>query len=485
MIDLSKLKRSKRTHLTSVLALTLDGSRLDGVVLRRTNGSCQVLKSFSVTLSLDPLTNDPELVGRELRNHLDAAQVRERQCVVGLPSKWALTTHVEVPAIPAADVPGFLQLEAERGFPCDVQTLQLGTSCCQTPSKKQQALLVGIPKNHLTALDQALRAAKLKPVSFALGITALQPIATAPSGVLALAIGERQVSLQVTCGGGIAALRALEGAIDTEAGGRVLRADLVARETRITLGQLPAELRESIRTLRVFGPRDLAQQLVDELDLRLEAAGLKADAVARYAPNELGVQFPADTTVSPAFSLGVGLLTGRATPFEFLPPRVSAWQQFSSRYSSARLRNTVAAAAAVAVVVGGLFFYQQCRLWSLEAQVKKDASTVDQLKDLEAKIRQYNPWVDESVRGLSILRGLTQAFPEDGSVTAKTVEIRDLRTIACTGTARNSQALLQTIQRLRSLPQVREVNQGPTRGQAPALQFSFNFVWNEKARNAN
>jgi len=157
----------------------------------------------------------------------------------------------------------------------------------------------------------------------------------------------------------------------------------------------------------------------------------------------------------------------------------------ANRYSSGRLRTSLAAAGAVGLLVGGLFFYQQCQLWSLEAQAAKDQATVKVLKELEAKIRQYGPWSDESVRGLSILRGLTQAFPEDGTVTAKTVEIRDLKSIACTGTARSSQALLQTIQRLRSLPQVREVNQGPTRGQAPALQFSFNFAWNDKARNAN
>jgi hypothetical protein len=80
---------------------------------------------------------------------------------------------------------------------------------------------------------------------------------------------------------------------------------------------------------------------------------------------------------------------------------------------------------------------------------------------------------------------LTQAFPEDGSVTAKTVEIRDLSVVTCTGTARNYQVLLQTLQKLRASPQIRDANLGPTRGQSPALQFSFSFAWNEGGRNAN
>src|SRR5207253_3966632 len=142
----------------------------------------------------------------------------------------------------------------------------------------------------------------------------------------------------ITCGGGVVALRALEGALESEGGRKVLHADLVAREARITLGQLPAALRESVRRARIFGPRDLAQQLADEIELRLEPMGLKVELVARYTANEFGVQLPPEAAVSAAFSLAAGHLTGRGVPFELLPPRVTAWQQVAARYSSGKLR---------------------------------------------------------------------------------------------------------------------------------------------------
>jgi hypothetical protein len=486
MIRLTKLNLRKRQRLSGVLGLSLDGSRLDGIALRRTDGALHVQQAFSVSLSLDPLTNDPELVGREIRNHLDAVGVRERQCVVGLPLKWALTTHVEVPELPEADVASFLQLEAERGFPCDVQTLHVASSRVHSPTGKQQAMLVGIPKNHLVLLDRVLRAAKLKPVSFSLGITVLQPAgAEAANGVMALAIGESNVGLQVTAGGGVAALRALEGALEAEGSQRVLHADLVAREARITLGQLPAELRETVRRIRVFGPRDLAQQLVDEMELRLDATGLKVEAAGRYGAGDFGMQVPPDATVSPAFSLAAGQLAGHRAVFEFLLPRVTPLQQMAARYSSGRLRTAISATAAVALLVGGLFFFQQCQLWQLESQWAKLQPTKRELDGVQEQIRQYRPWFDETVRGLTILRSLSEKFPEDGSVTAKTVEIRDLNAVTCTGIARNYQALLKTIESLRRVPQIPDVNLGPTRGQPPALQFTFNFQWSEGGRNAN
>src|SRR5205823_13042215 len=137
---------------------------------------------------------------------------------------------------------------------------------------------VGVPRNHVVLLENALRAAKLKPLGFSLGITALQPAATDPlNGVLTLVIGEAHVGMQVTCGSGVAALRALEGTLELSGSRRVLHADVVAREARITLGQLPAEFRDAVRRIRVFGPRDLGQQLADQMGLRFEQEGLKVE----------------------------------------------------------------------------------------------------------------------------------------------------------------------------------------------------------------
>ena len=90
------IKSGRRKKLTSLLGLALDGTRLTGVVLHRQNDSLQQLQTFGVTLTLDPLTAAPELVGREIRNHLDAAGVRERYCVVGVPLKWVLTAQTEL-----------------------------------------------------------------------------------------------------------------------------------------------------------------------------------------------------------------------------------------------------------------------------------------------------------------------------------------------------------------------------------------------------
>ena len=473
-----KFKFGGPKKLTTVLGLALDGSKLDGVVLRRTNGALAVLQTFSIPLTLDPLAAAPELVGREIRNQLDAAGVRERHCVFGVPLKWVLTAQTELPAsLPAADAASLLQLEAEKGFHADVATLQIADSRSALADDKQHVLLAGIPATQVAALENILVAAKLKPVSFALGVAALQaPEAGAPNGVLTLVIGETSVGLQITRGG-VVALRSLEGAVENAGGRLELHTDLVARELRITLGQLPGELRDAVKRIRIFGARDLARQLADALESRFAALGLKIEVVAGYAPDEFGVQLPAEVSLSAAFSLAARVLVGQKPAFEFLPKRPNLVEQFVAKYSSGRLRTTGAVAAGVAVILLAVFLFQQIQLWHYRSQWTHMAAKVGELQAIQDNIRQYRSWYDGSFKNLAILRQLSLAFPEDGSVTAKNIEVRDGNTITCSGTARDYAALLAMQAKLRTAVGVRDVKLQQIRGKAP-MQFVFAFNFN-------
>ena len=485
MTNILKINFGKRKKLTSVLGLALDGSRLNGVVLRRTNGALQMQQHFSAALALDPLTAAPELVGREIRNHLDAAGVRERHCVLGVPLKWVLTAHTELPPLPEADAASLLQMEAERGFPTDAATLQLADSRCPLAADKQHVLLAGIPSAHIATLEKVLAAARLKPVSFALGLAALQAAAVEKSqGVLALAMGESTVSLQITCGGGVAALRALEGAIESPTGRPALLPDVVARESRITLGQLPAGLRDAVRRIRIFGSRELAQQLADEMELRFEPLGLSVEVVAAYAPDEFGVQLPPEAPLSAAFSLAARCLVEQPPAFEFLPPKPTLVEQFAARYSSGRLRTVGAVAAGVVALVIVLFLIQQIELWHYRSQWKAMSAKVAELQGVQRQIQQFQPWFDQSFRDLAILRQLTLAFPESGEVTAKTITIQEGKAVNCSGNARDYAALLAMQAKLRGADGVSGLKLDQIRGKNP-MQFTFDFQYDNGGAGEN
>src|SRR4029434_8338620 len=100
---------------------------------------------------------------------------------------------------------------------------------------------IGVPRGHLTRLEAVLAAAQLKPLSFSIGIAALPgALPDGNAGVItAVVVGEASVDVLLASGGGMVAPRTLKGAFDSEGAEKRIQSELVARELRVTLGQLP------------------------------------------------------------------------------------------------------------------------------------------------------------------------------------------------------------------------------------------------------
>jgi len=185
--------------------------------------------------------------------------------------------------------------------------------------------------------------------------------------------------------------------------------------------------------------------------------------------------------LSPALAVAARFVSGEAASFEFLPPKVSALQQFAARYSSGRLMHVGIAAGAIAAIVLGAFLFQQFRLMRLQSEWDGMVKEVREIENTQAQLKKFRPWFDESVRSLLVMKTLTESFPEDGAVTAKNVEIRDVGVVVCQGTAKDSTALLRTLDKLRAAREVTDVQVDQLRGKSP-LQFTFNFRWDVGGR---
>ncbi|MCL5096737.1 MAG: hypothetical protein M1608_04260 [Candidatus Omnitrophica bacterium] len=464
---------------SSLIGLALEGRQLEGVVLQRSNGAVRAAQSFRATLSLDPLADDPELVGHEIRNHLDAAGIRERRCTVCIPLQWALILQSKLPELPEADLLSYLEMEAERGFPYSPADICLSISRCRGANGDQHASLVAVPKGHVILLEKALRAARLKPLSFSLGIAALPGLNEKDStGLLTLVVGETGVDLQVSTGGGVAALRSLEGAIETEGNEKRLDAEAVARELRITLGQLPVPLRQTINAVRVFGPSELTAPLIRQIQPTARSLGLQVEPGVNPRIDGHEFQGANQFGIAGAMGLAAKCLSGTRPGFEFLPPKQSPLNQALARFSSRKILYAGATAGAVLVLVTGALLVQQWQLSRLESRWRAIEPRATELEALQQKARKFRPWFDQSLGGLRILRRLTEAFPEEGSVSAKTLQIKDLTEVTCAGQARDNQSLLRLLDQLRAASQVADLKVQQVRGKTP-LQFNLSFRWTE------
>jgi hypothetical protein len=463
---------------TSVLALAFDGSQLEGVVLKRTNGHVAVRQTFTAALTLDPLTGDTELVGREIRNHLDKNEVRERRCVVCLPLNWVLSLHVKIPDLPEEDVANFLEIEAERGFHTAPESLAIVSSRFTASDGEKFATIMAVSKQNLEQLEAALRAAQLKPASFSIGLAALQPVG---KSAIALLPGMGNAGLQVNCDGGIAALRTIDGIMETEGAQKRLFADLLAREIRITLGQLPEAVRNDLKVVRVFGKSDLAQRMASDIAPRLATMNLQVERIERAATESWGQVLPPEATATPAMALGTRYLMDNAAPFEFMPARVSALEQLATRIKAGKLGPvgvTVAAIAGIAIIA---LIVHMAIAAHYESKWAAMSPKVHELEDIQTNIKKYRPWFDTSPRSLVVLRQVTEAFPEDGVVSAKSLEIREQNNVSCSGVARDKQSFIKMFDKLSSSPGVSDLTIDQVQGDGP-VQFTLNFQWDGGAR---
>jgi hypothetical protein len=259
---------------------------------------------------------------------------------------------------------------------------------------------------------------------------------------------------------------------------RTLVTEELWREIRLSLNQLPPELQTRVQRLRVWGRTETATELAEKLAGYLGPRGFQIDQ-ERSMPRQLwGLQVPEGLTPSVAVALAARTLAGQPALFEFLPPRTTAWQRMRTRLASRRLATAGLVLGGLFGLIGTAFLVQQVQLWYWGSQWQRMEARVRELETIQSRIRQYRPWFDESFRSLTVLKRLTEAFPEEGSVSAKTVEIRDNGRVVCTGTARDQAALLRALDRLRAFPEVRNVQVEQMRGNAP-MQFTFNLQWGE------
>lgn len=466
----------KMQRSSTVLGLTIDGGLLTAVEVKRSNGSVRVLKQTEALLTLNPLRDEPELVGREIRRILNQAQISTKRCIAGIPAQWVLTVHCKVPEVDAEDIDSFLEIEAERGFACNVDELQTASRLYEVDGERY-ATIIGAPRSYIERLESVLVAAQLKPVSLSLGIAALPD---ANSGSVTVRIDDSRLDVLLESEAGILALRTIESPFDSEGAERRIQPELLARELRITLGQVPPELQNGIEKLNIFGDHRFAEQLLSDFQTRARVLGLTLRHVTENPAQHHGVNINGTAPVSCAFSLVTQFLSDSEDAFEFLPPKETLWQQISSKYSSKGLAYAGAVAIVVLLLVSGAFIYQQSQLSKYEDQWLGMKSKVAELEELQGKLRRFRPWYDKELATLQILRRITQSFPEDGVVSAKIIEIRGGNVISCVGTARDNASLLATIDRLRSSEQVRDLRVDQIRGNAP-LQFTFNFQWSEVA----
>lgn len=470
----------KKPKHHTLLGLTFGDKRLNICVVRRSSKGVIFEKGIRVPLSLNPLSAEPELAGREIRNHLDAASIRERNCVVCIPLKWILSLHLSLPDLEEGDREDYIGMQAEKDLPFATDDLQVAISRISLPDTSQHATVAALPKNHLQSLLQVLKSAGIKVLRLEVSIAAV-PAKDGESFLRVLCLDSGDWELAAFAGGGIALLRSLgsPGSAD-EAENQGLAS--IAQQIRITLGRLPDSLRNSIHEIQLLAPAENLAGWANSLGSLLPS--LK---ISPGASNTNGLMSPQllqmdPSQWSPGASAAAAYLTGGNPALDFLPPRINHLKNLVRLVSARRSLYLGGGAAACMLIVALVFGTQFFLLKRLEGEWASMEAQVKATEALQDRVREFRPWFDNAAPSLGVLAEITRAFPVAGTVWAKSVEIRDTNRVICAGNARNNAEWLAALQALRKSKSIAALQVTQVKGDNP-LQFAMSFQWKESRGN--
>ncbi len=465
-----------RSRPTSLLGVAVHADEVVMMTVRRVGGECRVERFRTLPLGAALWLESPQAAGQQLAQALKENGMTDKRCVVRLPLSWAMAAPIELPDLTGDDLNGFLELRAEREFayvPGDAALAHHENSGEDNPLR---CTLAAIAQRHLRAILQALEVAGRTPLSISIGAGICPDVANrSPRPTLNVCPTPNGVNLVITASQELLGFRHVESGAANEEEGHPLAPEELLREIRFTRGRAPAPVRDSLDSVRFHGPEGVAGELFRECESGLrDARWSEVERVPyRAVPTPDG---PLPQNGEGALEAACRFLVGEDAHFEFLPTRISRAQSWINRYGKGKRRQTIIAGSALVAIVALAAFVHSRYLRSLENRWSAIQPRVEALEEIQQNIRGFRPWFDDDVPTLRLVEGVTKAFPEEGSLWAKTLEIKPGPVVTCSGLARNNQAILDTLDRLRQIPGVKGLKVRQVRGDNP-IQFSFQFNW--------
>lgn len=468
-----------------LLGLQIEKDRVYASVVTVKRDQLEVVKSETIDLEVDLMHRDAELAGKKLKTQLLAEGFRERKCVVGFSLSWILSMQVELPELPEEDVTSFLEIEMEKGFPFALENLSTARSRFSDGTGKSYANLMAVPTNQLLHLESVLRAAGLKALSLKPAIAVVRPLVAFREDPFAVLLsGKESIDLAVFVGEELAVVRSLDplNSLRVEGGDNHLVAqpgiEALLRELKITFRQLPDGIRSALKTVFVAGEERTTQALAESVQENGFLPGMELRKLETSDETGGRLGFLSQTRLNiPSFLAGEFARGVGKKDLEFLQPRVSKLKQMITGLDSrSKMTWPAGAAAVICLLVLGAVIIQKWQLASLERKWNAMAGQVGELENIQNQIKRYRPWFEDQFQSLSILKEMTEAFPSEGSVTAKSLEFLNNSEVHCSGVARDNQSLLAMLDRLRNSDKVRELQVDQFRGKDPIL-FAIRFQW--------
>jgi len=470
-----------------MLGLAVTQRSVTAVEVATAKGAAKVLRAAQFVFPEEAGFEEPDRLGRALREFLHEGGFSASRCVIGMEAARLTAREKRLPPGSGNAVAQILSVAVEREFASDRKELVFDYASGAGEDGTPSVLLMAAPRRHV---DRLVAMAEGAGLTVSAVTSSTMALAESANGML---LAERLV-LHVFQGGVELAARSRGGPLmvwrlsvsppaEPEGGRPAAETwlDELAHELRrILYMQVGDSAAGRPRELLVWNETGPEREVWDALAERL-GVPVQLCASDEWRGSAEGGAPPRGGQYSAAAAMAVAGLKGHRPPVDFLHSRLAPSRQLA-------LRRKVAwgiGAAAVVLLAGALFVVDliqtQRDVAALEARKAENAPSLAEASDLVAKAAFARAWHRRQPRLLECLRELTLTFPADGGIWTTSLSIQeDLRGVVA-GKATGESMVLKVLDTLKANPRfcevkplyLREAGRG---GREVAFAMSFRFI---------
>lgn len=452
----------------SVLIVVPEQCELQATVAQLNSGTVRTSGLFRVPLHSG---NESDILAaaEELVANLRAAGNRMKRCVVALPPAWMSATLIHVPAeIAVEDLDSFVDMELDGRTPFEANGTLSTSTVSDIPDMGRFALTTVAPASRVRALQGAL-------TEKGMHVLGTCPALASPSKItkglrLLFCIHTNRVRCQVDSPEGVLLWRELA------LPGGTASLSALAKVCRLALAALPGDARDHVEAVEIQSSVLHVEELVRQWNARHESEQL---------PRAKEAQWGADTPTG-AVHATKSALRAPKTQLLGLPKFRDGTTTVSTPWPRA-LRGAALFLVLLLLTTGLGVYSVLSTLRTLEHQIATVQPAAESVERIRELVESQRRWFDTNPRTLEMLKGITLAFPELGTVWLNNLEFSaETKQVTLSGMARDAEAWMKTMDKLRATPAIRDLRITQTRAekkQGESMSFTIKFVWQTEAKS--
>lgn len=438
------------------LGLAVMARSMIAVEVGSANGQCKAFRAAKFVYPEECGFQDPEKLGKALRQFLRREGFSARRCVIGMEAKWLTAREKTLPPDSGDSLVGILSIMAEREFASDREELVFDYTGPTDSDKGELVLLVAASREHVNLLQAIAQAAGLKVTAITSSTMTLACSSTVPdvSERVVLYLTQSGAELVVQSKGALRMVRrfSLQIPEDCSTDKTGARLDSLVSELRRVMSLLPIDQAdERERQVHIWNGAGLDNESLEVLAKRIGLQAGLCRSPVDLDPSGISGGLKRDE-ITAAACLGAAGVHGRLPVVDFLhsrliPPRKAVMGRKAVWIAGA-------AAVVIAICLALLLNWRQTQreVNDLENRLDEMASSVSEARNTIDKTTFARAWYDPEPKYLDCLRELTLAFPAEGRIWTTSLSIRDDMQVVFSGKAVDKAAVLEVLDRLKDNP---------------------------------